>query len=477
MPITYRLEKGTALTNEELDNNFRLLVESDDSLQTDINTLSDEVDDLEQTLLSLIDGKQDLNDKLTSLSNNTTDGFLVLNGSDVLSRSIVAGSSAIVITNGTGVSGNTSINVGESVVQLTATQTLTNKVIYGSTNTIRDVSLVESVTGKLAIANGGTNATTAQEARSNLGAMKDSPLNGIVVRLGSGETTGVSIAASGVGLSITNGSGVGGNPTVTSNATSANTTGTIVARDGSGNFSAGTITASLNGNATSADTVTNGVYTTGSYSNPSWITSLAGSKVTSIPNSSLQNSTITINGTPIPLGGSTTVTFDGVSSNTPNTIVKRDGSGNFSAGTITGNLNGNATTAATATLAVTATNGIYSTTQPPGTANTTIATTAFVSAAFAAYGGSGLGIGQTWQNVKNSRNLSTDYTNTTNKPIAVSIVCNPGTNAINGFVDNINITQANSTSSFNSGMFMIVPPGSTYKVTSNMPITIWAELR
>jgi len=38
--------------------------------------------------------------------------------------------------------------------------------------------------------------------------------------------------------------------TVTSNATNANTAGTIVARDGSGNFSAGTITANLTGNVT-----------------------------------------------------------------------------------------------------------------------------------------------------------------------------------------------------------------------------------
>jgi hypothetical protein len=40
--------------------------------------------------------------------------------------------------------------------------------------------------------------------------------------------------------------------TVTSNATNANTAGAIVARDGSGNFSAGTITAALSGNATTS---------------------------------------------------------------------------------------------------------------------------------------------------------------------------------------------------------------------------------
>jgi hypothetical protein len=43
--------------------------------------------------------------------------------------------------------------------------------------------------------------------------------------------------------------------TVTSNATNANTGSTIVARDASGNFSAGTITASLSGNASTATTL------------------------------------------------------------------------------------------------------------------------------------------------------------------------------------------------------------------------------
>lgn len=46
--------------------------------------------------------------------------------------------------------------------------------------------------------------------------------------------------------------------TVTSDATSANTVGAIVARDGSGNFTAGTITAALAGNATTATTLATG---------------------------------------------------------------------------------------------------------------------------------------------------------------------------------------------------------------------------
>jgi len=63
-----------------------------------------------------------------------------------------------------------------------------------------------------------------------------------ILSYGYSTTTGdiTNVAVSGTGLS---GGGSSGAVTITSNATSANTAGTIVARDGSGNFSAGTITA------------------------------------------------------------------------------------------------------------------------------------------------------------------------------------------------------------------------------------------
>jgi surface protein len=47
-------------------------------------------------------------------------------------------------------------------------QTLTNKTISGSNNTITNISLTTGVTGTLPILNGGTGATTASDARSNL---------------------------------------------------------------------------------------------------------------------------------------------------------------------------------------------------------------------------------------------------------------------------------------------------------------------
>jgi trimeric autotransporter adhesin len=76
-------------------------------------------------------------------------------------------------------------------------------------------------------------------------------------------------------------------------ATSNNTASTIVLRDASGNFIAGTITASLSGNATS---VTNGVYTTdtGTVTN----TMLAGS----IANNKLLNSSVVLGSTTVSLG-------------------------------------------------------------------------------------------------------------------------------------------------------------------------------
>jgi hypothetical protein len=70
---------------------------------------------------------------------------------------------------------------------------------------------------------------------------------GLAVRIGASSSATRSIAVSGTGLSVTNPTGAAGNPTITSNATNANTASTIVARDASGNFSAGTITATFSG--------------------------------------------------------------------------------------------------------------------------------------------------------------------------------------------------------------------------------------
>ena len=72
------------------------------------------------------------------------------------------------------------------------------------------------------------------------------------------DTTGnyaADVSVSGIGLTVTGSAGEGTSYVITSGATSANSVSQIVARDASGNFSAGTITATLTGNALTASTL------------------------------------------------------------------------------------------------------------------------------------------------------------------------------------------------------------------------------
>jgi hypothetical protein len=93
---------------------------------------------------------------------------------------------------------------------------------------------------------GGTLGTTAITwqlvSNAQVAALGAFATNGLLTRTAANTFAARSIAVSGTGLSVTNADGVSGNPTVTSNATSANTASTIVARDASGNFTAGTLT-------------------------------------------------------------------------------------------------------------------------------------------------------------------------------------------------------------------------------------------
>jgi hypothetical protein len=178
----------------------------------------------------------------------------------------------------------------------------------------------------------------------------------------------------------------------------ANTASTLVARDASGNFSAGTITAALSGNATTSSSTTGNAATatalatgrtisltgdvtgtSGSFDgtgNVSIAATIAANSV-ALGTDTTGNYVATgatsgngISGSVSSEGGTFTVTSNATNANTGSTIVFRDASGNFSAGTITAALSGNATTsssttgnAATATTLQTARtiNGVRST--------------------------------------------------------------------------------------------------------------------
>jgi hypothetical protein len=111
--------------------------------------------------------------------------------------------------------------------------------------TARTVTFTGDVTGSFSINGSADVSNVALTIGSN------------TVELGT-DTTGnyvASVSASGSGISLIGTNGEGPSLTINSNATNLNTSSTIVFRDGSGSFSAGTITASLSGLATSATKV------------------------------------------------------------------------------------------------------------------------------------------------------------------------------------------------------------------------------
>ena len=128
--------------------------------------------------LATLAGSETLTNKTISGSNNTLSNIanasLTNSSITVNSTAISLGGSATItavnpnaLTIGTGLSGSSysgsaavTIAIDSTVVTLTGSQTLTNKTINGSSNTITNVSLSTGVTGTLPVANGGTGATT-----------------------------------------------------------------------------------------------------------------------------------------------------------------------------------------------------------------------------------------------------------------------------------------------------------------------------
>lgn len=88
-----------------------------------------------------------------------------------------------------------------------------------------------------------------------------------------------------------------------------------------------------------------------------------------------------------------------------------------------------------------------------------------------------LGIGQTWQVMTGSRAAGVNYTNSTGKPIQVSIDANtPG--LVEFFVDGTLVTALSSGAAYYRQTFAIVPNGSIYRLASGVSeITRWTELR
>ncbi|HHE6468363.1 TPA: phage tail protein [Providencia rettgeri] len=100
--------------------------------------------------------------------------------------------------------------------------------------------------------------------------------------------------------------------------------------------------------------------------------------------------------------------------------------------------------------------------------------------------GSGLGYGQTWKDVKASRTVSTIYTNSTGKPILVSISPNGARDHYMGFdcfINNVKVAvSVGYGGESKPQLCFIVPNGATYKIEYSANVTknginMWTELR
>ena len=134
------------------------------------------------------------------------------------------------------------------------------------------------------------------------------------------------------------------------------------------------------------------------------------------------------------------------------------------------NISGNAATATTAaTVSTTVSSGATGTTQSNGDNTTKIATTAYVQNMSLGWAG--------YTNVTSSRAWGTTYTNSTGRPIFVSISF--GDNGAGTF--SIQITINGSTfidhgTDFGGDVQFIVPVGGTYSGSSAGPIGYWYEM-
>lgn len=218
----------------------------------------------------------------TGLTSTPTNGQLPIgNGSGYTLATLTAGTNVSISNSAGGITISATPSAGGTVTSVDVSGGTTGLTTSGGPIT---VSGTITLGGTLNVANGGTGATTltgyvkgngtsafsASTSIPNtditgLGTMSTQSAGNVAITGGAidGTTVGATTAATVRGTTITattqftgSGAGLTSIPNSATTATSANTASAIVARDASGNFSAGTITADLSGNATSATTAT-----------------------------------------------------------------------------------------------------------------------------------------------------------------------------------------------------------------------------
>ena len=94
---------------------------------------------------------------------------------------------------------------------------------------------------------------------------------------------------------------------------------------------------------------------------------------------------------------------------------------------------------------------------------------------------SSFGVGQTYSDVTASRVSGTTYTNSSTRPIMLSIAVRDGDSSATLYVNSYIAIRLNDLAGGSSGYVQIVavvPSGQTYKLDAeNNPVTFWSELR
>jgi hypothetical protein len=112
----------------------------------------------------------------------------------------------------------------------------------------------------------------------------------------------------------------------------------------------------------------------------------------------------------------------------------------------------------------------------PGTSGNVLTSNGTTWASTAPLGG--VGVGQTWQDVRASRAHGTTYTNNTSKPIMVNVYPNSNGKTMDFIVNGLTVSRTNADENGSATMSVIVPVGASYSVTGdNDDIDLWVELR
>ncbi len=206
---------------------------------------------------------QPLDSTLTALAAYNTNGLLTQTAADTFTgRTITGTTNQVIVTNGNGVSGNPTLSLPQDI-HTAATPIFAGLTLSGFGTGIVHANASGVLSSSLIV--DGDVSSSAAIARSKIAS---GSANHVVINDGSGNLSSeaaLSVTRGGTGLStLTSGQllvGAGTSAVTFQPFASTNTASTIVQRDGSGNFAAGTITANLTGNVTGS--ASNNVLKTG----------------------------------------------------------------------------------------------------------------------------------------------------------------------------------------------------------------------